>query len=44
MKYVYPNCEKEIGDRNFMGDLNVLNIIDFDVILRMNWLSKHRAS
>ena len=44
MRYVYQNYEKEIGDRNFMGDLNVLDMIDFDVILRMNWLSKHRAS
>ena len=29
VKYVYPNCEKEIGDRIFMGDLNVLDMIDF---------------
>ena len=36
VKYVYPNCEKEIGDRIFMGDLNVLDMIDFDVILGIN--------
>ena len=44
MKYVYKkNCEIEIGDKILKGDLNVLDMIDFDVILRMDWLSKHRA-
>jgi len=27
-----------------MGDLNVLDMVDFDVILGMDWLAKHRAS
>ena len=27
-----------------MGDLNVLDMFDFDVILGMNQLSKHKAS
>jgi dTDP-4-dehydrorhamnose reductase len=40
---VYQNCEIEIGDKILMGDLNVLDMIDFDVILRMDWLSKHKA-
>ena len=44
MKNVYRNCEVEIGDKILMGDLNVLDMIDFDVILRMDLLSKHRAS
>ena len=44
VKYVYLNCEIEIRDKIFMGDLNVLDMIDFDVILRMDWLAKHRAS
>jgi len=43
VKYVYLDCEIEIGDKIFMGDLNVLDMIDFDVILRMDWLAKHRA-
>ena len=30
------NCEIEIGDKILMGDLNVLDIIDFDVILGIN--------
>jgi hypothetical protein len=41
---VYLDCEIEIGDKIFMGDLNVLDMVDFDVILGMDWLAKHRAS
>ncbi|KAL9374753.1 hypothetical protein Peur_031632 [Populus x canadensis] len=44
VKYVYLDCEIEIGDKIFMGDLNVLDMVDFDVILGMDWLAKHRAS
>jgi len=44
VKYVYPNYGIEIGDRIFLGDLNVLDMVDFDVILGMDWLAKHRAS
>ena len=44
MKYVYQNCEIEIGDKILMEELNVLDMIDFDVILGMDWLSNHRAS
>jgi Retroviral aspartyl protease len=36
VKYVYQNCEIEIGDKILMGDLNVLHMIDFDVILGIN--------
>ena len=36
VKYVYQNCEIEIGDKILMGDLNVLDMIDFDVILGIN--------
>jgi hypothetical protein len=43
VKYVYLDCEIEIGDKIFMGDLNVLDMVDFDVILGMDWLAKHRA-
>jgi hypothetical protein len=28
----------------FIGDLNVLDMVEFDVILGMNWLVKHRVS
>ena len=41
---MYMDCEIEIGDKIFMGDLNVLDMVDFDVILGMDWLAKHRAS
>jgi hypothetical protein len=44
VKYVYPDCGIEIEDKIFMGDLNVLDMVDFDVILRMDWLAEHRAS
>jgi hypothetical protein len=36
VKYVYQNCEIELGDKILMGDLNVLHMIDFDVILGIN--------
>jgi hypothetical protein len=41
---VHLDCEIDIRDKIFMGDLNVLDIVDFDVILEMDWLGKHRAS
>ena len=41
---VYLDCEIEIGDKIFIGDLNVLDMVDFDVILGMDWLAKYRAS
>jgi len=44
VKYVYLDCEIEIGDKIFRGDLNVLDMVDFDVILGIDWLAKHRAS
>jgi len=44
VKYVYLDCEIEIGDKIFMRDLNVLDMVDFDMILGMDWLAKHRAS
>ena len=36
VKHVYQNCEIEIRDKILMGDLNVLDMIDFDVILGIN--------
>jgi len=44
VKYVYSDCGIEIEDRIFMGELNVLDMVDFDVILGIDWLAKHRAS
>ena len=41
---VYVESKVIISGREFEADLIVLNIHDFDVILGMDWLSKHRAT
>ena len=40
---VYKNCSIVIHDREFSTDLIALPFREFDLILGMNWLSKHRA-
>ena len=40
---VYKNCPLMIHDREFLVDLIDLPFHDFDLILGMDWLSKHRA-
>ena len=40
---VYKNCLIIIHDREFSTDLIALPFHDFDFILGMDWLSKHRA-
>ena len=40
---VYRNCPIVIQARKFLVDLITLPFQEFDVILRMDWLSKHRA-
>ena len=40
---VYKNCPIVIHDREFFADLIALPFREFDLILRMDWLSKHRA-
>ena len=40
---VYKNCPIVIHDREFSADLIVLPFREFDLILGMDWLSKHRA-
>ena len=40
---VYKNCPIIIHDREFSADLIVLPFCEFDLILGMDWLSKHRA-
>jgi len=34
--YVYPDYGIEIGDMILMGNLNVLDMVDFDMILGIN--------
>ena len=43
MKYVYPACVVEVVGRVFIADLIELPVLDFDVILGMDWLSEHDA-
>ena len=40
---VYKNCPIVIHDREFSSDLIALPFREFDLILRMDWLSKHWA-
>ena len=40
---VYKNCPIVIQDREFSLDLMALPFHEFDLILGMDWLSKHRA-
>ena len=41
---VYMDSRVIIGDREFLADLILLDIHDFDVILGMDWLSRHHAT
>ena len=40
---VYRNCPIKIQEYEFWGDLIELSFREFDVILGMDWLSRHRA-
>ena len=40
---VYKNCHLMTYDREFSADLLALSFHEFDLILRMDWLSKHRV-
>ena len=40
---VYKNCPIIIHDREFFADLIALPFREFDLILGIDWLSKHRA-
>ena len=40
---VYKNCPIVIQSREFLADLITLPFREFDLILGMDWLSKHRA-
>ena len=41
---VYKNCPLMVHDREFSIDLIALPFHEFDLILGMDWLSKHRAT
>ena len=40
---MYKNCPLMVHDREFSVDLIALLFHELDVILGMDWLSKHRA-
>ena len=40
---VYKNCLIFIHDKEFSADIIALPFCEFDLILGMDWLSKHRA-
>ena len=40
---VYRDCPIKIREYEFLGDLIELSFREFDVILGMDWLSRHRA-
>ena len=40
---VYKNCPLVVHDKEFSVDLIALPFQEFDLILGMDWLSKHRA-
>ena len=41
---VYKNCPQLVHDREFSVDLIALPFHEFDLILGMDWLSKHWAT
>ena len=40
---MFENCEIEVHDKKLLGDLVILEVRDFDLILGMDWLSRHYA-
>ena len=44
VKYVFPACVVEIDSRVYPADLMELDVLDFDVVLGMDWLSENYAS
>ena len=43
-EYACVDCEVEVQCRKLLGDLVILEIIGFDMILGIDWLSRHHAS
>ena len=38
---MFENCEIQVHDKKLLGDLVILDVRDFDLILGMDWLSRH---
>lgn len=44
VEYVYHSCKVSVSSRESMVDLMVLEMVDFDVILSMDWLASCHAT
>ena len=44
VKYVLPACVVEIDNKVYPADLIELDVLDFDVVFGMDWLSENYAS
>ena len=44
VKYVFSACVIEIDSKVYPADLIELDVLNFDVVLRMDWLSKNYTS
>ena len=40
----FPSCPVLVEGRELLADLVLLDVLEFDVILGMNWLARHYAS
>ena len=40
----FPSCPVLVEGRELLADLVLLDVLDFDVILGMDWLAQHYAS
>ena len=44
VKYMFPTCVVEIDNKVYLADLIELDVLDFDVVLGMDWLFENYAS
>ena len=44
VKYVHKSCEIFVADRKTIANLIVLDLLEFDVILGMDWLAAYHAT
>ena len=43
VKYVHKSCEIIVANREMITDLIILDLLEFDVILGMDWLATYHA-
>ena len=44
MDIVFPSCLVLVEGRELLMDLVLLDMLDFDMILEMDWLARHYAT